>query len=313
MDVSALDSARRRPTMLSRVADALYWMARYVERAEHAARVLEVTRRVLIDLEESDPQRAKHQRARALQTLGISTDVSLEAAVLEDQLPGSVAFTLSRARENARQVREVVSSEMWDYLNQAYWVLEDAASSKRKREVLSQTIGSIMQASFLWAGVTDATMDRGPGWLMIRLGQFVERVDRTSHIFSSHWMAADAPADNLNWITLLRSCGCLEEYRKRHPTRIGPRDVVEFVLLHPTYPRSVHYSAVVAREFVKRLSSFAPTRRRGPERAFGRLAARVEFADVDEVLEQGVEGFLREVSEDLSRATLELQRAYFLH
>lgn len=307
--------------MLSRVADALYWMGRYVERSEHAARLLEVTQRVLIDLEEVEPEAAQKQRTGTLTVLGLPADTEFEPAILDDQLLGSVASSLSRARENARQVREVISSEMWDYLNQAYWVLEEASQSKLKREILNDTLTRVIQASFLWGGVTDATMGRGTGWLFIRLGQFVERADRTSRIFRVQWRALEArkatvagdSSGNVAWLTLLRSCGSLEEYRKRYPTRIDPKHIVEFLVLDRQYPRTVRYAIDVASEFARRLADDVKARGYATARAFGKVAARVDYAELDEVMSAGPAEFLDDVEDALAKATLNLQETYFLH
>lgn len=306
--------------MLSRVADALYWMARYVERAEHAARLIEVQRRLRIDLEGIDPEGGAAQWWQTLTILGLPESTDVESAIVNHGLPGTVASSLARARENARQVREVISSEMWDYLNQAYWGLEEAEKSATKREVLSDALAQVVQASFLWGGVADATMGRGAGWLFIRLGQFVERADKTSRIIATQWRLLDAgrregaaqPGENLGWLTLLRSCGSLEEYRKRFPTRIDARQIVGFLVLDATYPRTVGYSLSVAATFADRLAALAHGRGERTKRAFGKLGARVEYAELDEVVAAPVV-FLDQVSAELHDAARELQRAYFLH
>ena len=306
--------------MLSRVADALYWMSRYVERAEHAARLLEVIRRARIDLEEVDPSAAARQWQDALTALGLG-DASLESATFDPDLLGSVASSLYRARENARQVQEVISTEMWDYLNQSYWALEEHARSRHRDELVSSTLADVVKASFLWGGVTDATLGRGPGWLLIRLGQFVERTDRTCRIFGVQWRTIDAVqadararhGDNLFWLTLLRSCGSLEEYRKQHPARIDPKKVIEFVLLDRAYPRTVRYSVSVAADLARRLATWAQKPESRSQRAFGRLAARLEYTELVDVLEASPAGFTDSISEELHAASAELQREYFLH
>jgi uncharacterized alpha-E superfamily protein len=296
-------------------------MGRYVERSEHAARLLDVTQRVVIDQAEVDRAAAEGQWSNTLTVLGLPDGLALEPAVLDDQIAGSVASSLSRARENARQVREVISSEMWDYLNQAYWALEEASQSKRKREILSDTLDAVMKASFLWGGVADATMGRGTGWLFIRLGQFVERAERTSRIVRSQWRVIEArhprgagdSAENVAWLTLLRSCGSLEEFRKRYATRMEPRTIADFLVLDRLYPRTIRYSVSVASEFARRLGEDVQERGRVTARAFGKVAAKLDYIDLDEVMDRGPADFLDEVSDELATATLRLQEAYFLH
>jgi uncharacterized alpha-E superfamily protein len=179
----------------------------------------------------------------------------------------------------------------------------------------------IQRASFLWAGATDATMPRGEGWLFIRLGQFVERVDRLSRLFDLRWREIHVrrqgePAstqEHVDWIALLKSCSCLEAYRKQHPTRIDDRRIVEFLLFERSYPRTLRYSVAVAAEFARRLDELTAGRGGQMERAFGRLWAEVEFSDIDAVLAEGPDHFLERVTRHLGTAALELQGTYFLH
>lgn len=309
--------------MLSRVADALYWMSRYVERAEHAARLLEVIRRTRIDLEEVDPSAAARQWNDALGVLG-AHGATLENAVYEEREPGSVASSLFRARENARQVQEVISSEMWDYLNQSYWALDEAAASRHRAELVPNVLAEVVKQSFLWSGVTDSTMGRGAGWLLIRLGQFVERAELTSRIFSVQWRTIEEvrsgllfqTGENLFWHTLLRSLSSFEEYRKRFPARIEPRQVAEFLLLDRAYPRTVRYSVSVAADLSRRLAEWAQRPESSTVRRFGRLSAKLEYIEIGELFERGSAApaeLVDELVAELHLASAELQREYFLH
>jgi uncharacterized alpha-E superfamily protein len=303
--------------MLSRVADALYWMSRYVERAEHAARVAEVTRNVLIDLAEVDPRAAKLQWKGALAALAMEQKVDVSSIAFDESDPASILSSLSRARENARQVREVISSEMWEHLNRAYWDMKEAASDPDREDELSHTLGNVVTASFLWGGVTDGTMRRGEGWLFIKLGQFVERADRTSRLVTAvseyATTRSEDPGHNVPWIGLLRGMNGLEAFRKVHPTRIDPRQVLEFVILDREFPRTVRYSVAVAADFAARLAQEASDRSRGVERSFGRLAALLDYAVSEEIAQPNTQQFLRKVLAGLAEASLTLQRTYFLH
>lgn len=302
--------------MLSRVADALYWMARYVERAEHAARVLDVTQTTLIDLEDVDPGRARLYREVAMLQIGLPEDADWYGAVFDDRLLGSVASSVVRARENARQVRDVISPEMWDCLNRAYWALSEASHAGVRGDFLSGVLEEVTRASFLWSGVTDATMSRGTGWIFIRLGQSVERTDRVARSFARLWpVLAESTSDddNLSWLFLLRCCGALEEYRKRHPTRFGTGRIMRFVLLDSGFPRTVRYTTALASTFAGQLVAEVGPRGASTQRAFGKLAAEVEYVEVDELVRGGPEGLLERVRVQLSHATQELQGAFFLH
>lgn len=309
--------------MLSRVADALYWLARYMERAEHAARVLEMTRGILIDVHEVDPSAADEHWRGTLLALGVPGERDLADVTFDENEPASIASAVSRARENARAVREVISSEMWENLNQAYWMVREAAAGDDRDGQLGVTLQSVVGAGFAWSGVTDGTMRRGEGWHFLRLGKYLERADRVARLVSVRARAADAGrgtatldgGENVLWTTLLKSCSGLEAYRKVHPARVDPRRVVEFLLLDGEFPRSLRFSTQVALDTARRLGAElgGDAANRGVERAFGRLAARLEYTDVDEVRRRGVPAFLDDVLADLSAASMALQRTYFLH
>jgi uncharacterized alpha-E superfamily protein len=115
------------------------------------------------------------------------------------------------------------------------------------------------------------------------------------------------------WLTLLRSCGSLEEFRKRYATRMEPRTIADFLVLDRLYPRTIRYSVSVASEFARRLGEDVQERGRVTARAFGKVAAKLDYVDLDEVMSRGPANFLDEVSDELARATLRLQEAYFLH
>jgi uncharacterized alpha-E superfamily protein len=305
--------------MLSRVADALYWMARYVERAEHASRVLSVLQETQIDLHDLDPSGAPAHEQATLAALGISEPgLPLERIVFDETLAASVASSIQRARENARQVREVISNEMWLHLNQAYWSLREAHGATDRG--LEQTLSGVVDSCMLWAGVTDGTMQRGEGWLFIRLGQFVERADRicrlvnlaSSRLSTLTDDAAVRDADNVTLLMLLRSCCALETFRKVSPYRVTPRQVVGFLVFDAEFPHTVGYSVHVAQQFANRLCA-QRDEARAVERAFGRLAARLDYGDVDELLEAGPEKYLSSVLLDLAQGSLSVQRTFFLH
>ncbi len=305
--------------MLSRVADAAYWMSRYVERAESAARVLEVTRTMLIDLGQVGTKRAATQVGDVLKLMGTKSR-TLEEAVFDVSDPASVISNLSRARENARQVREVISSEMWDHLNQAYWRLSEAAGQTSRVEDLSQTLEDVIASSYLWVGVTDATMRRGEGWGFIRIGQFTERADRTARLIglacssgSLELPAGGPERTNVGWLRLLRSTCAIEAFRKQHPTRVDPRQVLDFLLFDPELPRSLRYSVEVVERFTERLPMRDRASRRALERRFGRLTGHVAFSDVDDVIERGPQNYLGDFSQLLQEANIALQETYFLH
>jgi len=301
--------------MLSRVADALFWMGRYLERAEHVARVLEVTRAILIDIGEVDPETAKSQWQGALAALSLP-DASTEKLLFDQSESTSLVCNVSRARENARQVREVISSDMWDYLNQAYWSIHEAHTKGVHESQLAQTLGGIVSASFLWDGVVDGTLARDTGWLFLKIGKFVERLDGTSRLINGRVegppRGSPASSENTHWIALLRSLCSMEGYKKAHPQRVERKHVLDFLIFDANYPRSVRYAANAAADFSKRCADIHGARGKGVERAFGKIASQLEYADLSAVEDAGIQEFFQELLVDLGEATSLLQRSYFL-
>jgi uncharacterized alpha-E superfamily protein len=301
--------------MLSRVADALFWMGRYLERAEHVARVLDVTRSVLVDIDEVDPETAKSQWRGALNALSMP-DAPTEKLLFDQNESTSLVCSMSRARENARQVREVISEEMWAHLNQAYWSLQEAHTRGVHESQLSQTLGGIIAASFLWDGVADGTTARDAGWLFLKIGKFVERLDGTCRLVGER---AEGPpkggapsSENVHWVALLRSLCSLEAYKKAHPQRVDRKHVLDFLIFDGSFPRTLSYAAVAAADFAKQCADIHGARGKAVERAFGKIASRLEYADIDQIESRGTAEFLRELSSELGEASGLLQRAYFL-
>jgi uncharacterized alpha-E superfamily protein len=306
--------------MLSRVADSLYWMGRYLERAEHMGRLLEVTRSLLIDLVEVDPEGAALEwRATAL-TLGAAPEARVEDLVFDASLPNSLVQCVNVARENARQVREVIADEMWEHLNQAYWSVEEARGDKHDEARLDRVLSDVQAASFLWDGVTDATMHRGEGWSFLKLGKFVERTDRLTRtvsvrLGSRHWDPADGAStsrENFMWLSLLKSLGALEAYRKMYPTYLDAQSVLGFLVFDREFPRSVRFATRTSAVFAERLAALHTTPDDGVSRAFGKVAARLDYGDVAELVLQGPVEFFDGILEQTSRASAVLAKKYFL-
>ncbi len=302
--------------MLSRVAEALYWMGRYLERAEHAARVLEAMRGLRLDLVEVARDIADEQWQGALRALSLP-DLPMARLVLDPSEPNSLLCSMSRARENARQVREGISPEMWEELNRQYWLLRDLMGSGANEGTLSQTLTGIVSSSFLWDGVTDATMIRGEGWLFLKLGKFVERIDGIARLLAARLESVEQRAavqseENVEWLTLLKSLDALDAYRKAHPKQVDRRAVVEFLLFEPDFPRTLRHSTNLAADLARRLLRVHPQSGRRVERDFGRLAASVEYTDFESFEGQGGCQFLREVAGRVNDASSALQKTFFL-
>lgn len=302
--------------MLSRVAESLYWMGRYLERAEHAARVLEAMRGLRLDLFEVDRDAADEQWQGALRALSLP-DLPVKRLVLDATEPMSLVCSVSRARENARQVREVISPEMWEQLNQSYWSLRDMTTVEVNESTLSQTLTGIVSSSFLWDGVTDASMIRGEGWLFLKLGKFAERTEGLARLVGTRLQMRARPNvaksdENVSWLTLLKVLDAVDAYRKAHPARVDRKEVLEFLIFEADFPRALRYSTALAADLARRLARLHPESGRGVERAFGRIWARIEYGDVESLEVGGAVSSLLETVADVGQASVLLQKTFFL-
>jgi uncharacterized alpha-E superfamily protein len=301
--------------MLSRVADSLFWMGRYLERSEQLARQLGVTRDILVDLAEPDPTGAKAEWQATLASLSVP-DRSLEQLVFDATEPGSLASCVSQARENARQIREIITNEMWERINQAYWNLIETLDESPNETELTAALADTLLATAALDGLTDASMVRGDAWIFLKLGKSIERLDRIGRcIVARLQQAAQTPSStqkNVVSVTMLRSLGVLEAYRKISPTKVGRRTVLSFLLFQPNLPRSLRYCALESATLVGQIPHLGDGADAAVTRAFGRLASQLQHGDVDEVIDNGPEIFLRDALGCASRASSLLQRSFSL-
>jgi uncharacterized alpha-E superfamily protein len=301
--------------MLSRVADSLFWMGRYLERAEQLARQLEVTRDILVDLTEPDPERARAEWQAALVSLCVP-NLALERLVFDATEVSTLAGCMGQARENARQVREVIANEMWERINQAYWGLIEARDQERTETAMDQILMQTTAIAATWDGMTDSSMHRGEAWIFLKLGKWIERMERIGRTViarvNQQALTQSTTQENVISIVLLKSVGAIEAYRKLSPTRVERRSVLEFLLFQPKFPRSLRFCAIESFELITQLGQICRESDASVARNFGRLASRFEHGDIDEVLETGPEEFLKDVLVDTGRASSLLQHSYFL-
>ncbi len=264
--------------MLSRVADSLYWMSRYLERAEHTARVMGVHLNLMLEHDQgSDGSRWP----RVLAALGSrekikGDDFSVAQAYALDQIVASIAA----ARENARQVREQISSEMWEEINRLFHESKRIGTPQLFRAQPFDLVSAVTQSSHLFYGITDSTMLHGEGWQFIQAGRFIERVQHTARLIDSHfnefYRAGAEPAsasEHMEWIGLLRSCTAFEAYCKVYTADLRPERVAEFLLLNAEFPHSVRFGVDRLGQSLEAVNQ-ASRAQVGPSRQTGRPAGR---------------------------------------
>ncbi|NKZ13588.1 alpha-E domain-containing protein [Mycolicibacterium septicum] len=296
--------------MLARNAESLYWIGRYVERADDTARILDVTVHQLLEDSSVDPDVASRT---LLRVLGIEpptrrldvwslTDI---VAFSRDSSGYSIVDSISAARENARGAREVTSTEIWECLNTTYNALaerERAAKRLGPHEFLSYVEGR----AAMFAGLADSTLSRDDGYRFMVLGRAIERVDMTVRLLLSRvGDSGSSPA----WVTLLRSAGAHDTYLRTYRGALDAGRVVEFMLLDRLFPRSIFYSLRLAEHSLDELLN-RPHSRLGAtaeaQRLLGRARSELEFLQPGAVLESldarlaGLQKTCRDVGEALS-------------
>jgi len=305
--------------LLSRVADALYWMSRYLERAEHTARLVDVARELGLD-------RAAAVRSRAIDRLygslglpsGADGEQSLvRLALFDASRRNSVASCIIAARENARQVREEISSDMWEQINDLFLrvrKLQEASAGGRTHYVSRV----IVEGVHLFAGVTDATMGHGEGWQYLQAGRFLERAASTATLLDAFLVdtSDEAPAalDQADWVVLLRSCSALEGYCRRYTADVRPERVTEFLLLDAECPRSIRFAATRLEAALRAMAQHSGRPSGGrPERLSGRLRASLDYGQVDEILSDDPHHYLEGIVRYCSQIHSALYQSYMAY
>jgi uncharacterized alpha-E superfamily protein len=282
--------------MLSRVADSMYWMSRYLERAEHTARLLDVSLHQV--LEQST---ASLDRRIALITGSLRVKVSPESMgdiyLLASELTfnpansNSIVACVATARENARQVREQISSEMWEQINRLYLQVRRIGADAAWRAEPQQFYKSVKEGAHLFQGIADSTMSHDEGWQFIQIGRHLERAGATAAHLDVHFAEyvdlgeADTSLTYLDWVALLKSCTAFEAYCKVYTADIQAEKIAEFLLLNGDTPRSVRFAVDAVQRALQVVARTTSSRAAGRvERLAGRLRANLDYGQVDEIL-----------------------------
>jgi uncharacterized alpha-E superfamily protein len=272
--------------VLSRIAESLYWVGRYVERAEDTARILDV--HVHRSLE--DPSVEEDAACRGLlAVMGLRPRPEpLDTAALIDILgfdstsTASIAGALVGARENARSARDSMSSEMWECLNATYNALPEVIAGVRGGSPHAY-FAYVKERAAILAGLADSTMSRDDGWRFLVLGRSLERVDMTARLLTASFGDAAGPSE---WVTTLRSCSAHEAFLRTYRRRVEPDLVAEFLLLDRLFPRSAFHALGQAEESLAALQPGAGRAGLDDEarRILGRARTELEFRRVHELV-----------------------------
>lgn len=311
--------------MLSRVANSIYWMCRYIERAENVARFIGVNLNLLLDM---PSEQGKHWEP-IIMTTGDQElfekrypDYGQEAVIrfltFDREYPNAILTCLAAARENARSIREIISSEMWEHLNNFYLELADTHSSEFALKDPHRFFRIIQMRSHLFTGLMDSTMSHGEAWNFARIGMMIERADKMSRILDVKYFMllpqaemVNTPFDNIQWTAVLKSASAFEMFRKQHH-RITPRSVADFLIFDSQFPRSIRHCVSKSMVCLHRISGSAPgAAHNAAEKRLGRLEADLEYADIDEVIDQGMHEYLDGLQTRLNQVDTAIGTTFF--
>jgi len=287
--------------MLSRVADSLYWMSRYLERAEHTAALIDEHLNLMLD---SASVSADQRWQRVLASLG-STGTEpagpsvAEALAFDGESRVSIVSCIGEARENARQVREQSSAAMWEQINRLFHSIRDAEAEKRWRSDPHAFLQTVLEGACLFQGITDSTMNHDEGWHFIQLGRYLERAGALAVLVDVHFrnfeMGTDQREDlseHLEWIGLLRSCSAFEGYCRIYTADVRADRVAEYLLLNDVFPHSVRFCIEQVHGAVYALPEASAKAAARLRRLTGRLRATLSFNNIEEVMAGGLHSWL---------------------
>ncbi len=320
--------------MLSRVANSLYWMSRYIERAENIARMVDVNIQLLLDFRQVNDE---HMETHWLPIVQATDDRVLFQSLYERadsqsvcefltfsaDNPSSLVACVSLARENARMVRDQITIEFWEEINRVYLFLNSARAREMWQSSAPEFYYELKSLSLQIQGLADATIPHTEGWLFMQAGKYLERADKTSRILDirHHTLpargipdAAFGAREALEWAAVLRSCSAWDAYRQLHGADIGPRRVAHLLLLNEDFPRSVEFCLVQLDQALRRISSVQPGRfSNEAERLSGRLAAELQFSGIDEIFERGLHDYIDLLQQRLNQIGEALFETYIAH
>ena len=311
--------------MLSRVAHSLYWMSRYIERAENIARLLEVNLQFSIDFRGYDGAHLREHWGSILASSGDLETFEKRYEVADSRSvteffafdlknENSILSCVFAARENARMIRDQISVEMWETINELYLFLKSRSTADVWAAGPYEFFQDIKRNSHLFQGLTDSTYSRSEGWEFIQFGKFIERANKTARILDVKYhillpSAGDVGGalDTAQWQAVLRSASALEAYRRFYVSEILPWKAAEFLIFSDSFPRSIHFCVAQIDEFLRRILGESGARpRTEAARASRRLLANLQSLTIDEVVEEGLHEFLVEIGVTLDKISEEL-------
>jgi uncharacterized alpha-E superfamily protein len=305
--------------MLSRVANSLYWMSRYIERAENIARIVDVNLQLLLDFRNLDDQTLAGHWVPIVQSTGdekaffalhrkATGQTVTEFLVFQPENPNSIVSSVAQARENARMVRDQITVELWEELNRLYLFLRSKAARDLWKVSPSEFLQEVKACSLHLQGLTDATIMHNEGWQFMQVGKHLERADKTTRMLDVRHESAQpkgetpivSQTDALGWSAVLRSCSAWDAYKALHGAEVSPRLAAEFLIFSEDFPRSVEFCVRSLDLALRAISGASPGRfSNQAEKLCGRLLAELQFSGIEDIFDTGLHIYLDLVQQKL--------------
>jgi uncharacterized alpha-E superfamily protein len=309
--------------MLSRVAESVYWMNRYIERAENYCRFMDVNFQLSLD----SPQSA-NQWGPMVTTTGDNEDFEdrygeynranvVEFMTFDRENPSSILSCIRRARENARTIRENISTELWQVLNELYLDIKNYSPDMRLDE-LEAFYTRVRRTCLLFYGTMDATISHDEVHRFALTGRYLERADKTTRILDMKYFIllpsvrdVGTTLDLIQWLSLLKSASAHEMYNRLYQ-KVTPQTIAEFLILNRDFPRAIIYCISELDRNLKAIGgNAASSYSNEAERRTGQLLSELKFIEVEEVFEQGMHEYLDSVQTRLNGIGAQIFERYF--
>lgn len=313
--------------MLSRVANSIYWMNRYIERAENYARLMEVDYNLSMDL---PPGLVQQQWRPLVLTTGdeelfhekygeFTKKNVIRFLAFDTTNPNSICSCLFAARENARTVREIIPSEMWMQVNEMYLSARNAVKyEESNQKFLIQFFRDIKQGSHIFSGIMDATFSRAEGWHFGNIGRFLERADKTDRIIDMKYYYllpnpdyVGTPLDLMQWSALLKSASAFEMYRKAFG-KLDVASIIKFLVLDREFPRAMRYCLIQVEESLHAIVGREKlTFETIAEKEIGKMRSELDYTDVNDIFAYGLHEYLDQFQLKLNTVGAAVAQTFF--
>jgi len=311
--------------MLGRVANTIYWMNRYLERAENYARFMDVNYNLSLDL----PPNEEQQWKPLLLITGdwtlyesLHTKVEKSKAIyflaFDEDNPNSIYNCITNARENARAIRSEITKEVWEQINALYYLVKEGLEKKRHKDKnLRGFFTEIKNGCQLLYGMYDATISRNEGWNFGKLGQSLERADKTSRVLDAKYYLllgsakeVDSSLDLIQWAALLKSVSAYDMYRKKYG-KLTSSNIADFLILDTEFPRSILACLIRADQSLIALSGRSVGFSNNAQKQLGALKSQLEYADINDIIIAGIHEYLDDIQRKLNEISSAIYESFF--